>query len=198
MRRCLTSVLPLIAILLCLTLAARGSSGTSGYPGKVSALRIDAATLGGDWSGPTGLVVDDFEDANAFPPDVRPVVEELKKLVSPHGVAAVADFTYQRKSDPLDQMTLRVFVFASEKSCRDWWQKKYHFDGWEKLYNVVDGVPYDALDSKQATKRAISFGNVLMTCGRLKESGEHLKLLTLAVAKVRAASSGKAKEPDRP
>jgi hypothetical protein len=198
MRRCLALALAFNAFIGCLTVAIQGASGASGYTGKGSALRIDAGALGGDWTGPTGLVVDDFEDVNGFPPETRQVVEEVKKQVTPHGVVAVADFTYRRKSDPLDQMTLRVFVFASESSCRDWWQKKYRFDGWEKLYSVVDGVPYDALDSKQVTKRAIAFGNVWMTCGNLKGSGEHLKLLSLAMAKVRGASPGAANDPGRP
>jgi hypothetical protein len=188
----------LIVFLGCSTLGARCATGASGYTGKVSALRIDAGALGSDWSGPTGLVVDDFQDVSAFPPEVRQVVEEVKKQVAPLGVVAVADFTYRRRSDPLDQITLRVFVFDTERACRDWWQKKYRFDGWEKFYSVVGGVPYDALDSKEATKRAISISNVWMTCGSLKGSGEHLKLLSLIVEKLRAAGPGKAKDSARP
>ncbi len=198
MRRCLASALSLIVFLGCSTLGARCATGASGYTGKVSALRIDAGALGSDWSGPTGLVVDDFQDVSAFPPEVRQVVEEVKKQVAPHGVVAVADFSYRRKSDTLDQITLRVFVFDTETACRNWWQKKYRFDGWEKFYSVVGGVPYDALDSKQETKRAISFGNVWMTCGSLKGSGDYLKLLDLTVERVRAASRGKTKDSTRP
>jgi len=179
-----------LALIAAFGTSAFGDPEAPKYAGKVSALRVEAAALGNGWTGPTGLVVDDFRDLDAHPPEVRRVVEELKKQVAPLGVTAAADFTYRKASDPFEAVTLRIFVFDSEKSRRDWWRKKYQFDGWEKLYGVVEGVPYDALDSKQTPKRIVSFGNVLLTCGQLKTSGDHRKVLDLYVAKIKDAVRG--------
>lgn len=191
MRRFVPPALFVLALVGAPIYGALSAIETRGYTGKVSALRVVAGSLGNDWTGPTGLVVDDFQDVAAIPPEDRQIVEELKKQVSPLGVVAVADYTYRKRSDPLHQITLRIFVFDSEKSCRDWWQKKHRFDGWEKLYSVVGGVPYDGLDSKEMTKRIVSMGNVWMTCGSLKKSDDHLKVLDLYVEKVKAATESK-------
>lgn len=191
MRSFVPSALFVVALVGAPILGASGDTKTCGYTGKVSDLRIVAGSLGDDWTGPTGLVINDFQDVGTFPPEVRQVVEEMKRQASPLGVIATADFTYRRKSDSFDQITLKIFVFDSEKSRRDWWQKKYRFDGWEMLYSVVSDVPYDGLDSKQMTKRVVSFGNVWMTCGGLKKSDDHLKVLDLYVAKIRAATKSK-------
>lgn len=196
MRPWLFLTLPLV-VLLGSPCTAQSASEASGYRGKVSSLRVEAETFGKDWQGPTGLVVDDFQNTEALPPEVRQVAELLKKQVTPLGVIAAADFTYRSKSDPFDQITLRIFVFASEKSCRDWWQKKYQFDGWEKLYSPIKDRPYRAMDSKETDKRIVSFNNVLMTCGSLKKSQVHLKVLDQYLKKVQAAIPG-AKDSAQP
>jgi len=157
------------------------------YTGKVSALAIPAADLGDGWIGPTGLVVDDFRDVSKYPADVQDLVGDLKKQVSAIGVVATADFTYRKKLNPLHQVTIRVFVFDSEKSCREWWQKKYQYDGWEKHYSVVAGDKHSAVDSKEMPKRAVAFGNVWLTSGTLGESQEHVKALDLYVKKIESA-----------
>jgi len=159
------------------------------YTGKVSALAIPPAELGTGWDGPTGLVVDSFADVSKYPADVQDLVEALKSQVSAIGVVATADFTYRRKLNPLQQVTVRIFVFDSEKSCRDWWQKKYQYEGWEKHYSVVAGDKHSAVDSKETPKRAIAFGNVWLTSGTLGESKEHVKALELYVKKIKSLTT---------
>ena len=102
----------------------------------------------------------------------------------------VADFTYRRKSSPLQQTTLRVFLFDSEDSCRKWWLKKYRHDGWERYYKVVDGVSYDAVDSTEITKCAVAFGNVWMTCGTLGKATDHIHVLDLYINKIKSLAEG--------
>ena len=176
-------------LLLGFATAAIGEEGAAGsYTGKVSALAIPAADLGEGWLGPTGLVVDDFNDTSKYPAEVQDLVKALKDQVAAIGVIATADFTYQKKLNPLHQVTVRVFVFDTEKSCREWWQKKYEYDGWEKHYGVVAGDKHAAVDSMQMSKRAVAFGNVWLTSGTLGESKEHVKALDLYVKKIEAAA----------
>jgi hypothetical protein len=174
-------------VALCLVLATAAESWAeekktlAAYTGKISSLGIPAAALGPGWTGPTGLVVDDFQNVINCPDELKPVIEELKRSYAPIGVVGCADFTYRKKANPLHQVTLRIFVFDSEESCRDWWKKKYQYAGWENHYTAVQNVPYRALDSAQMTKRAVSFGNVWLTCGTLVQSDDHLKVLDLYV-----------------
>ncbi len=156
------------------------------YAGKVSALKLPATALGQDWTGPTGLVVDDFQQAlSKQPVEVKSEIEKLRKLFQPIGIVSVADFTYRKKSKPLSQITLRVFLFKNDAVCKSWWEKKYRYEGWEKHYTVVKGVPYDAVASTQITKRAVAFGNVWMTCGALDKTEDHIKLLELYINKIK-------------
>jgi hypothetical protein len=176
------------AMLVTLAAVAAGQEQSAAlYTGKVSALAIPAADLGEGWIGPTGLVVDDFRDVSKYPADVQDLVEALKKQVSAIGVVATADFTYRKKLNPLHQVTVRVFVFDSEKSCREWWQKKYQYEGWEKQYSIVADDRHSAVDSREAPKRAVAFGNVWLTSGTLGESKEHVKALDLYVKMIEAA-----------
>jgi len=158
------------------------------FKGKVSMLGIAASQLGSEWTGPTGLVIDDFKDLTNLSGEDKEVAEELKKQVAAIGVVQTADFTYRKKLNPLHQVTLRVFVFDSNQSCRNWWKQKYQFDGWEKYYSAVRGLPYSAADSKETSKRAVAFGNVWITCGALGETNDHLKVLDLYLEKIKATA----------
>lgn len=180
----------LLLSLACLAVASSVSSALCAdeappaYEGPLSALGISGGALPSDWTGPTGLLVDDFDDIGHFPVPVRATVEALKRQLVPLGVTATADFTYRRKSDPLEQITLRVFIFASEQACLDWWNKKYQGPNWQQLYEVVENLPYRAVDSKlQLPKRAVSFANVWMTCGATRETDARQQLLDLYIRK---------------
>lgn len=160
------------------------AKAVTAFTGKVSKLGIAADQLGSEWTGPRGLAIDDFNDLSNQPEDVKPVAEELKKQVSSIGVVQTADFTYSKKFNPLHQVTLRIFVFDTEESCRKWWKQKYEFDGWEKHYSAVEKSPYLAADSKETTKRAVALGNVWITCGALQKTEDHLKVLDLYIKKI--------------
>jgi hypothetical protein len=131
------------------------------------------------------LVVDDLRDLTGHPDAVKTVVEALGQQLAPIGVVRTADFTYRKKSNPLQQITLRVFLFDGEAACRTWWAKKYQYDGWEKHYTVPRGVPYAAVDSTQVTKRAVAIGNVWMTCGALEKTTDHITVLDLYINQIR-------------
>ncbi len=174
-----------LSLLLALASVARAEETTAVlYTGKLSALSIPADALGADWTGPSGLVVNDFRDLSNCPIEVLPVIAALKKKYTLIGVLGCADFTYRKKANPFHQVTLRVFVFDSPKSCAKWCEKKYEYEGWEKHYTIVSGVSYKAVDSTQITKRAVWFGNIWMTCHTLTISTDHLRLLDSYLSKI--------------
>ena len=85
----------------------------------VSSLKLSPAALEGEWTGPTGLVIDSLE--GEAPKEVnKTTFTLLKQQLSPHGVYSVADYTYRRKDDPLEQVTVRIFlsVVAASSSAR--------------------------------------------------------------------------------
>lgn len=147
------------------------------FDGKLSALSIPAEKLEGVWSGPTGLVVNNLNDLSDVPQEHRPLVEPMKAEFGKIGVVGMADFTYRWRPDVRHQITVRVFVFDNEESCRAWWKTKYEYAGWEKHYVRVAGVPYAAVDSTQMTKRIVAMGNVWMTSGALGKTDDHIKIL---------------------
>jgi hypothetical protein len=157
------------------------------FKGKLSTLSIPADKLEGGWTGPTGLVVNKLNDLSDVPGDQRSQVAALMAQIPKVGVVGVADFTYRRKSDPMQQVTVRVFVFDNAELCRGWWKSKYEYDGWEKHYTKVSGVPYAAVDSTQMAKRAVVMGNVWMTSGTISKTDEHIKILERYIEAVTGA-----------
>ena len=186
MKACMSFVV--LSLLSAGEFADDGAKSAVTFAGKVSRLEIPAEQLGSEWMGPTGLIIDNFNDLSMYSDEDKAVVEEVKKQVTAIGVIQTADFTYRKKFNPLHQVTLRVFVFESEQSCRNWWKQKYQFDGWEKHYSAVAGLPHDAVDSKETSKRAATFGNVWLTCGALSKTEDHLKVLDLYTNKLKAVT----------
>jgi hypothetical protein len=185
--------LPVAVLLIGLAAAAspRAHKLTSSYEGPVSALRIPADALGPDWTGPTGLAVDSLKEFGRQPPDIRPILEDLWKQLSPLGIVAAGDFTYHHRSNVRAELAVRVFLFDSEYSCREWWAKKFHSEGWERQYRIVSDVPYEAVDNIRSNKRSLMFGNVLITSGSIQDSqNEHLRAAALYVEKVQTVANG--------
>jgi hypothetical protein len=158
------------------------------YRGKVKDLAPLPHVLGTKWVTATGLVVEDFADLKSHPPEVRPMVEGLKKQLEPLGVRKAADFSFRVPDEPWHYVTLRVFVFETPQACAQWWEKKYRHDGWEKFYKPVEGVAYTAVDSTEAPKRAVAIGNVWMTCHALKATDNHVAAMDACVEKLLEAT----------
>jgi len=150
-----------------------------------SQLRPPAEELGPGWTGPTGLVLDDLDT----PPPAGAVdtatLTALRQQMKALGVRSLADFTYRRKDHPEEQMTLRVFVFASEAQCRDWIQKRYQTAGWEKHYRKVDGAWDTGLDSLEMRKRIVATGPVWITSGTVSDQADHRKALDLVLVRLK-------------
>lgn len=183
---------PVAVLLIGLAAAAspRADNPTVSYDGPVSALRIPADAIGPAWTGPSGLAVDSLKDFGAQPPDIRPILEDLWKQLSPLGIVAAGDFTYHKKSNAQAELAVRVFLFDSEHSCREWWARKFHGEGWDRRYRIVEDVPYDAVDSLHSNKRSLMFGNVLVTSATLENAGdEHLRAADLYVEKIQTAAA---------
>jgi hypothetical protein len=161
------------------------------FRGKLSELAPSPSVLGKDWMNATGLVVEDFSDLETHPTAVRPLVAGLKDLMQPIGINKVADFSFRVPDQPWRYVTLRVFVFDTPKSCSQWWEKKYRYEGWEKYYKLVEGKSYKAVDSKEAPKRAAAIGNVWMTCHALKDTGDHIAIMDACIEKVLKATKPK-------
>jgi hypothetical protein len=155
------------------------------FTGKLSTLSLPAAALGPEWAGPTGLVVDDFNDLSGHPADGTAVAESLKEQLAPLGVVAVADFTYRKQAHPLNQVTLRIFKFESTEKCDEWWQKKYQYEGWEKHYDPVAGEER-TLDSKEIPKRAVAIATLWLTCGSTGDPNAHLEILSQYLKRIKS------------
>jgi hypothetical protein len=177
----------LIVVVSGAQLAAQDAPLPSAFLGKVSGLKVTAERLGSEWTGPTGLVIDDFNDLSGLSRDEKSAAESLKPQVTPIRVTQTADFTYRKKDNPLHQITVRVFVFDSAKSCLDWWKQKYEFAGADKFYSAVAGVPYRAVDSKELPKRAASIGNIWITSGAAGTGDEHVKIMDEYIAHITAS-----------
>jgi hypothetical protein len=181
----MTHLHPLIVLLLLVGTSALSPQNAFGqFKGKLSDLSIPAADIGNGWTGPTGLVVDDLRDLSKHPADVQAVAKSLKDQVFPLGVVAMADFTYRKQNSPLDQVTLRVFVFDSAEKCSQWWHKKFQYEGWQQHYNRAAGDEH-ALDSKEVPKRVTAFSNVWLTCGSLGDQNAHIEILNRYVTRIK-------------
>lgn len=184
--------IPVAVLLIGLSTAAAPAANkpTVAYAGRISALRIPADAIGPDWTGPTGLAVDNLREFRHQPDDIRPILEDLWKQLSPLGIVAAGDFTYHNRSNTQAEVAVRVFLFDSEHSCREWWAKKFHAAGWDRQYRIVEDVPYEAVDSLRSSKRSLMFGNVLITSGSIEPSGdEHLRAATLYVEKIQSTAT---------
>src|SRR4030095_2780580 len=95
-----------LSLVIALLITARAFADERAQPaatfkGKVSMLGIAASQLGSEWTGPTGLVIDDFKDLSNLSGEDKEVAEEVKKQVAAIGVVQTADFTYRKKLNPL-------------------------------------------------------------------------------------------------
>ena len=150
-----------------------------------SHLRPTAEELGPGWTGPTGLVLDDLEAQPPADGEEDDSLTALREQMKPLGVRSLADFTYRRKDRPEEQVTVRVFVFASETRCRDWIQKRYQTAGWEKHYRKVDGAWDTGLDSLEMRKRIVATGPVWITSGTVSDQADHRKALDLVLGRLK-------------
>ena len=168
---------------LLLLIASIASASDGGL--KASHLRPAPGDLGPDWTGPSGLILDDLD----HPPPADGVdastLNMLREQMKPLGVCSLADFTFRRKDRPQEQVTVRVFVFASEEQCRDWIRKRYQNTGWEKHYRRVDGAWDTGLDSLEMRKRIVASGRVWITSGTVSGQVDHLKALDLVLGRLR-------------
>jgi hypothetical protein len=149
---------------------------------KVSQLAVPAGKIGPDWSGPSGLVVDDI---NSPPLEAKDLADTFQKQMKPAGVRALADFTYHKKRDPMHMVTLRVFVFKTEDQCRQWMKTKYQFAGWEKKYKKLEDKDMVGFDSLEMRKRIVAVGSLWITAGTIAEDDEYLKILGLLLERIK-------------
>lgn len=152
---------------------------------RVSQLAVPAASIGTDWSGPTGLIVDDIDQPPATGDGSASVIAELRERMAPLGVKRAAEFTYHRKSDPSQQVSLRVFAFKTEAQCKQWMKTKYQFAGWEQKYRMLDEKDLVGFDSLEMRKRIVEMGSLWITAGTISDSDDYLKVLGLLLERIR-------------
>lgn len=148
---------------------------------KLSAIKIPAENIGKKWSGPAGIVIDNFDSP---PEEAKEIAITIKKQVEPFGVIGTADFTYQKKDDPSHQVTIRIFVFKTSGQCQEWMKTKCQFDGWEKKYRKVENPDYICFDSLEIKKRIVALDNFWITAGTIANSDDYLNILNLYIKKV--------------
>lgn len=144
---------------------------------KVTEVELLPSVLGDGWKRDAGIRIDDLEDISALPEPERRVAQQLREQFAPLGIRSVADYTLVKSGFPLNTVTVRVFLFRNPDQCREWWEKKYRYAGWEKHYKPVASDEFVAVDSLQENKRAIAFGNAWITAHQLQKGDEHLTCL---------------------
>lgn len=166
------------------------SSVVYGGDTKVSALAVMAEEIGADWTGPTGLVIDDIDVPPTMDKETTEIIAGLTKQMKPLGAKGCADFTYRKKSNPMQQVTVRVFLFNTEEQCKEWMKTKYEFSGWEKKYNRVQEGDYSGFDSLEMKKRILSAGRLWITCGTIGEDDDHLTIMGLFLDRIKKQTTG--------
>lgn len=152
---------------------------------KVSLFAVPVEKVGADWTGPTGLVIDDIETPPPADKNAAELVAGLQKQMKPLGVKGMADFTYRKKSDPLQQVTLRVFAFKTEEQCNQWMKTKYQFPGWEKKYKKIADKDVIGFDSLEMRKRIVAVGALWITAGTIAENNDYLRVLDLLLEQIK-------------
>ena len=157
---------------------------------RVSAIEISTRLLGDGWNVSPGVRIDDLEDIDKLPDNVKRVARGLFRQLRPVGVRSVADYTMLSKGNPLNSVTVRLFIFDDAEKCRAWWNKKYHYDGWEQHYKKVKSASSVCVDSLQTNKRAIAFGNVWLTTHQLGKGQEHITVADHVLGQLRDHEAG--------
>lgn len=166
------------------------SSVVYGADTKVSDLAVPAEQISPDWTGPTGLVIDDIDVPPITDKETSEIIAGLAKQMKPLGIKGAADFTYRKKSDPMQQVTVRVFLFRTDEQCKQWMKTKYEFAGWDKKYKRVQEKGYSGLDSLEMKKRILSAGTLWITCGTIGKNDDHLTILGLFLDRIKKQTAG--------
>jgi hypothetical protein len=164
-------------ILAMVLIAGFATAGEPLFTGKLSGLARTDAGLGAGWKPRPGMVIDNVDDLSGTAAQEKAVAEMVASQVKPHGVQACADFSYNVDGQPLQFVTLRVFVFADTEKANAFYKLKYTSEVGAKFYNKVDAPVGSSVDSNEINKRIWLIGNVLMTCSELKSEGNHIKVL---------------------
>ena len=146
---------------------------------NLSAVRLPGEAIGREWTGPSGLVVQDFQVLSGDSEDEKKTIAILRAQLAPAGVIGVADFTYRQKGNPLSQVTVKIYVFQSSEQCQKWIQDKYQAPGWESLYRKVKKTGCLCFDSQLDKIRIAATGRVLIMSSSQDHSDIHLKALDL-------------------
>lgn len=141
---------------------------------QMSEIEFSPEILGSGWQSSPGVRFDDINDTKGMTAERRSVAESLAGQLSPLGIRAVGDFTLVKGGNPLNTVTVRVFIFEDAEKCRAWWPKKYEYDGWDQHYTSVASERAVSVDSRQTNKRAMAFGNVWLTAHQLGDGEEHI------------------------
>jgi hypothetical protein len=159
------------------------------FSGKLAEIGIPASSLSGDWSGPTGLVVEDLTSIDHLSAEQKKIVKPFSAQARETGVVSLAAFTYTKKSDSRYQVTVRIFIFSTGRHCQEWIEKKYTSESVKKYYKKVSGEKELTFDSTQINKRIVAFGNVWITSGMSAAGQDHIKMLNLYIEKIKKGNN---------
>lgn len=168
----------LLAVLIVLAGAAAMFFGPTGKV-NLSAAMIPADAIGSDWSGPSGMVVNDFQASSKSSAEELKIITFLQSQLAPAGVVGAADFAYRQKANPLAQIAIKIYVFQTPELCRKWVQEKYQAPGWEATYKKVAKPGCLCFDALAGKKRIAATGRVLIMADSQAKSEVYLKLLDL-------------------
>ncbi len=146
------------------------------YAGSIADLVPGPSFLGKAWTGPRGLLIEDWDSIRRMPEPVAEMATDLKEFFEPLGVRALGDRTFRRGPGLGDQIILRVYVFDTEQQCIDWWKRKYEAAGWQEVYRKAASNGYVARDVRGRSKRDGRSANVWFTVQQLRAHDDYVRL----------------------
>lgn len=151
---------------------------------KLSEISLDPNMFGDGWKQDTGLSLDTWQDLDKLPSEAKLLMQTQKGQVESLGVIALAEYSWVCTVPPLNSVTVRIFKFENSEQASEWSKTKYQYPGWEEHYNIVDNLPYFAVDSTQINKRCVIIDGYWITSNQLGSDDIHIKALEAMMKKL--------------
>ena len=134
-------------------------------------------SLGKDWKRHQGVIVDKLADIDKFTDTAKQMMQALVKDVEPHGVIAFGEFSFSRTVFPLDNLTIRIFRFATPEKAAAFRKLKYENEKAKPLYDKTENESTIIYDSLQINKRIVFHDALCVTCSHLADDDLHIRML---------------------
>jgi len=137
--------------------------------------------LGDEWKQHAGLLITDDRDLEKYRGQNKEVVKATYDAARKNGVSAMGEFSYSRTKPPLNNVTIRLFEFASLEKADAFRKLKYESEKAAPLYKTTEEDSTIIYDSLQINKRIIFKDKYWITCGQMAQDNLHIRILKKCV-----------------